>query len=97
MEVIFIISYNNKPIKRIWSKHLEITGLKKSDFVVDFQPVYDYNWEITNNSMINYKVSPVYIDLYHNQDSIQTYQLPEIYKGKCTTIHLKEIVTPKHD
>ena len=88
---------DNMEIDMIWSDNFQITYFEKGDKdeVVSFYPVYiyDYNFGIPSiTDYWSYKINSVHIDLKQKNDSIITYNLPNISKGDCKTIRLTEII-----
>ena len=95
-EQVFIKIVNDKlgyKSKRIWSKNFEITGLELQDdiLIVNYLPIYVYDWNKEDSFGYEYSINNVYVDLLTTDKKIKTFKLPSFEKGSCKQINISQL------
>lgn len=77
----------------IWSAHFEQgfrTNPDEHDLIFNYGPTYTYDWGMRGSSGTYYTVDSVFVEV-HSMGQVRTYVMPELGKGQCASITLKDI------
>jgi hypothetical protein len=84
-------------VYRIRSANFSIDALEKkgNDFVVSYEPVYEYDWTKEDSFGFEYEIKEIFIDLVSADNMVHTYEMPVFEKGVCAHIKVSALKESK--